>query len=336
MSRALNWVFTLNNYEALLDPSTWLDCVYCVYQEEVGASGTRHLQGYIQFETRKRLSQISACPGLESAHVEASGGTAEQAEHYASKPHPGCQCQHCTEVISGLSWVIGGPYRWGSIRKGQQGKRSDLASLQRQLDDPSIPMVRIYRENFSTMSRVERFAVNYRRRVTEPRSQAPLVFTFLGAPGLGKSKTAYLLAQYISKSIYFVSSEKGSGLYWDDYEGQDIVIIDEFGGERCTPKFFNQLVDRYPFTVPTHGGAGHQFTSPFIFITSNLPPSDWWKNSKNVSVGATLRRINYNFVFHKPPRRTDRGGNPRRPGHSRFYVAPPAMELHPGDPGFPE
>lgn len=334
MSRALNWIFVLNNYTSLLDPSTWPDCIYCIYQEEVGAAGTRHLQGFIQFSTRKRLTQLSACLGLESAHVEVSGGTPEQAEHYSSKPVFGCQCPHCTAVLSGASWVIGGPYRWGTISKGQQGKRNDLTSLQRMLDDPSMSMTSVYRENFSTMSRVERFALNYRRRVTAPRTQAPWVCTFLGAPGVGKSKTAYLLAQFISKSIYFVSSEKGSGLYWDDYEGQDIVIIDEFGGERCTPKFFNQLLDRYPFCVPTHGGAGHQFTSPIIFITSNLPPSDWWKNSKSVSIGATLRRLNFNFVFHKAPRRTT--VPVRHLGHSRFFVPVPRVELRPGEPGFPE
>lgn len=60
--QARHWCFTKNNYAHLL---SWEECqeigaVFLVYQEEIGPSGTPHLQGTISFRTPKRGTQVSA------------------------------------------------------------------------------------------------------------------------------------------------------------------------------------------------------------------------------------------------------------------------------------
>lgn len=46
-SNAVNWCFTINNPEGLLDFDTLPPHKYCVYQEEIGENGTLHFQGYV-------------------------------------------------------------------------------------------------------------------------------------------------------------------------------------------------------------------------------------------------------------------------------------------------
>jgi len=294
MSKAKNWVFTLNNYDGLLDPSLWDRCLYCIYQEEIGDNGTPHLQGFMQYSSRVTMPFLARLSGLEQAHFEVANGSPESNIHYCSKPLPGCACEKCVLAIS-----LGGPYVYGEVSGVTQGKRTDLSRLQAALDS-GAPLPEIYRSHFSTMSRVEKFAINYRRITTAPRNFATQVWVLCGAPGTGKTRTAWLLASSLG-SVYNVPMQKQSGLYWDDYGGQDCVILDEFGGDRCTPKFFNQLCDRYPFTVPIHGGGGHQFVSRYVFLTTNYPPRQWWPNAQAASVGALLRRICGVLKFFRSP-----------------------------------
>lgn len=61
ISASLYWTFTLNNFSDqdfdTLKNEIWLHCVDYRVQEEVGESGTHHLQGYIQAKRKIRPSE---------------------------------------------------------------------------------------------------------------------------------------------------------------------------------------------------------------------------------------------------------------------------------------
>lgn len=64
--RAKHWCFTLNNYTPSdLDRlSTPIDDVdYLIYGKEVSSTGTPHLQGFVSFQSRKRLQQVISLIG---------------------------------------------------------------------------------------------------------------------------------------------------------------------------------------------------------------------------------------------------------------------------------
>ena len=87
---AKRWVFTWNNYtnddkQSLATASAGdLGITYMVYGEEVGESGTPHLQGFVILNQRRSLAwlrtKISA-----SAHFEVARGTPQQAADYCKK-----------------------------------------------------------------------------------------------------------------------------------------------------------------------------------------------------------------------------------------------------------
>lgn len=89
MSRAKKWVFTLNNYTqgeidliAGVAESEHVD--YLIFGKETGENGTPHLQGYVIFSERKRLSQVRAILSTR-AHYEVSRGTPKEASDYCKK-----------------------------------------------------------------------------------------------------------------------------------------------------------------------------------------------------------------------------------------------------------
>lgn len=107
------WMFTLNNPAFPLAelPVHPLER-YLVAQLEVGANGTPHFQGYVEFSQPVRFRAL--LEWLPGAHFEKRGGTREQAREYCTKeetrdPNP-------DSVLERGDWGRGG-----------QGKRTDLA-----------------------------------------------------------------------------------------------------------------------------------------------------------------------------------------------------------------
>lgn len=286
MSRAKRWTFTLNNYGSLLDPESWEHHSYCVYQEEVGETGTPHLQGYIEFAAPRTLATVRALAGLGGAHFEVARGSPEQNQNYCKKEEG----------------RIGGPYETGTISKGQ-GARNDLVVVRDAIRD-GASISDLYEEHFAPFVRYERALLNYKRFCQTPRDFKTFVILLVGTPGTGKTRFAYRLMDYLGSSRFIVASPKGSGLYFDQYMGETSCLIDEMDGHVMTPTFFNGLCDRYPFTVPVHGTAGLQFVSRFLIFTTNYHPKFWWK--RGVSLEALYRRIDLMIKFIPPKPRNVR------------------------------
>lgn len=88
-SIAKRWVFTINNYTTEdvngIQAFAALSVVeYLVFGREVGANGTRHLQGYICFSTRKTLAFLKR-EFNRRGHFEVARGSAKQASDYCKK-----------------------------------------------------------------------------------------------------------------------------------------------------------------------------------------------------------------------------------------------------------
>jgi hypothetical protein len=79
------------------------------------------------------------------------------------------------------------------------------------------------------------------------------------------------------------------------------MVWDEFDGSDCTPKQFLKICDRYLQVFETKGG----FVTPNlkrIYLTSNSPVEEWWKearanNPDAVKWNAVERRITRKVHF---------------------------------------
>jgi len=181
--------------------------------------------------------------------------------------------------------------------------------MKRKVDD-GAPINSLYDEHFGSMIRYKRQFIEYKRVTTHARSSKSFCFLFVGPPGHGKSTMMRIMAKLLGR-VYFQPFKKGSGLYFDDYDGEDVMIIDEFDGDVMPPKMFNAIADEHPCVLPVHGGAGHQMVSKYLFIGSNYAPRYWWKKRSSSQLLQTTRRIDVVFKFGMVP-------NPNPPGFSRF------------------
>jgi len=160
--------------------------------------------------------------------------------------------------------------------------------------DANAPLKRVAEEHFGLFLRHERSLKSYKRTITKPRDFKTVVFLFVGPAGKGKSTLMTLLARQIG-SVYRAPQAKGSGAYFDDYDGQDVFVWDEFDGASTTPTMFNTIADRFECVLPVHGGAGHQMVSKYLFIGTNYHPKYWWRKRSAAQLVQTTRRIDVVF-----------------------------------------
>lgn len=107
----------------------------------------------------------------------------------------------------------------------------------------------------------------YRTVMVEPRDKniKPRIVILWGASGTGKTRTA--TEEF--PDAYLLTKPNADGNVWfDGYDGEDVVIIDEFYGW-IKYDLLLRICDRYPLQVPVKG-AMVQFKATTIVFTSNV------------------------------------------------------------------
>ena len=209
-------------------------------------------------------------------------GTHSEAKHYCIKPVPGCNCIHCAPNPIRLQ----GPWTYGDdtdIPEGQ-GSRTDLTVIKRKLDEGQT-MATIADEHFSSFIRYHNSFREYKKLRLGVRQHEMEIIVLIGATAVGKTQWSY----HNYPDLYSVPPPKQSGCYWDGYESQETVLVDEMYGNRFSHGFLLQLCDRYPFQVPYHGGQ-MSFTSHRLIFCSNSHPDTWYDQNKFPFQGGPLQR----------------------------------------------
>jgi len=253
--RSRAWVFTWNNPpKDKIGVNIVPEAEYLVYQLERGESGTLHLQGSVYYKNARTL--VGVVKTLNGAHCAIMAGTWEQSETY------------CTKEESRVE----GPWRFG--RKPSQGGRTDLEEIRKKISSGASRLA-IADEHFASWCRYNRSFDQYRLLTGHAnRSWLTETIVYWGPSGSGKTRHALEIA---GPTSYWLAPPRayGNAVWWDGYDGQDTVVIDEFYGW-FDNDFMCRLCDRYPLVVQTKGGSASMLAKRVI-ITSNLPPDMWWK-----------------------------------------------------------
>lgn len=157
---------------------------------------------------------------------------------------------------------------------GLPGKRKDLEEVKTLLDS-GASFSTIADEHFSAFIRYEKGFRSYKLLKSVRRDWSMDLIIVVGPSGTGKSRYA--------RTSYPGAYWKPKGPWWDGYDGEETVVIDEMYGH-CFPfSELLQLLDRYPYKVPVKGGT-MEFVSKRIVMTSNQHPRDWYSSEKTHQV----------------------------------------------------
>lgn len=255
-SKIRNWCFTLNNKLLPQDyPFNKEDVKYCIWQHEKGT--TEHTQGYIELTKPVRFAYIKKWKDFEGGHFEKRKGTREQARDYCRKEDS----------------RINGPFEYGDFGI-KQGTRSDLEDAVNLLKEHR-EISRVAEEYTSTFVKYHRGFKEY-LCVTEPKGRVKdsthEVALHFGSPGTGKSASA---RTFFANSKLFVKGPSTRN-WWDGYDGEDAVIIDEFKGNLPRGELL-QVIDVYDCRVEVKGGTRELKANKFI-ITTNYLPNKWYED----------------------------------------------------------
>lgn len=230
--------------------------------------------GFINFKSKREFSFIKRLLG-SSAHIEPSKGSDSQNQKYCVKEND--------------------YWEWGVPLK--QGQRKDLEAVVETIRQSGrmSEVVRAHPDTYIKYHRGIEKLFGYLSERTE-RSWKTETIIYYGEPGTGKSRAAKEISENRGYKIYY----KTRGDWWDNYNGQEAVIIDDFYGWIKYDEML-RITDRYPLQVPVKGGFT-EFLAKLVIITSNRPISDWWRGGwfDNIASSALLRRVdvyeNWQFI----------------------------------------
>lgn len=255
-----SYCFTLNNWttddEIILNNLTKTcghsadkpKARYIIWGQEVGESGTPHLQGYCELSSPQRISWLKKL--IPRAHFESRKGTREQARDYCKKD--GKWEEH------------------GEWKAGGQGARNDIHSLVKSVKEGKSFMD-IVEEQPLTIAKHLKF---YDRLVAHVEKEETKTFRkvqthiLIGEAGTGKSR----IAREMDENAFSVNPE--DTFPFDGYNGEKTIIIDDFSGQ-IKYKHLLRILDGHQLRINVKGS--HRYAKwNKVFITTNEPAQEWY------------------------------------------------------------
>lgn len=267
--QAERWVFTWNNYpkdvtdEYLL--KKFVNATFMIVGKEVGEKGTPHLQGYVEFKSKKRGTTLYKA--FPKVNFEIAKGTAEQNITYCGKQ----------EVF----------IKYGEPKIKEQGKRNDINDAMGDIKK-GMSEIEIFEKHpavaFKYLKGMDRYRSLCQKEARKGYNKKEVI-VYWGGTRTGKTR-----AVMEEHPDAFIVSEGVTGFWWTGYDDEEVVLLDEFRGNIPLSQLL-RILDGYAVQVSVHGGSKY-LNAKKIFITSNVDPELWYKNCDEESKKALKARFN--------------------------------------------
>ena len=291
------WQITINNpdlkgytHDKIIElVGNFKSLIYMCLSDETGKQGTFHTHIYVHFSSAVRQSSIKK--HFEGGHFEVSKGTAQQNRDYVFKEGKwkGTDKEETNHVDS--------HYEQGELPLERQGHRSDLDDLYDMISS-GMTNFDIIKENPSYIMQIDKID-NVRQTLLNEKYRKVFrmvdVTYIYGSTGVGKTRG--IAQRHGYENIYIVDDYRNP---FDDYEGQDIVVFDEFRSSLPMEKMLRYL-DGHPVKLGCrYNNKVACYTT--VYIVSNISVQKQYPSVQREeweSYQAFLRRINRVWEYTK-------------------------------------
>lgn len=257
---------------------------YLIVGEEIGKGGYEHFQIYLQLFNQYRLKGLKELLGISTAHCEVQKGTNSAARNYCWKgqfekkgtKHP----QPSAKIL-----------QFGEFCNGQ-GHRTELDGIKDDIDNGMDHFEIVQdRKKFDSYKRYHSWFYKYKQMVDDQRHNCirdtVAVNVIYGDCATGK--TTSVLNKEGVKNCYILKNPNGDNKNWNGYNGQKVLIIDDFYGWLPLNEML-RILDNKPYRVRKLGDYTWARWEK-IYITSNNRPQDWYDVCNDEILGAFYSRL---------------------------------------------
>lgn len=252
---------------------------WCMADEKGLEEETPHTHLFINLAPSNcRFSTLkNKFPG---AHIEKALGTSQQNRDYVAKEGK------WKDNEKGETSIPGTFEEWGEMPVEHQGKSKDVDKIWDMLKDgaSNLEIVENVPSAMMNIDKVERTR-SMLRDAQYAKTWRDLEVTYMfGQTGSGKTRS--VMDQYGYSNCYRVTDYRHP---FDTYDGQDILIFEEFRGGLKHGDMLNYL-DGYPLLLPCRY-FNRQACYTKVYIITNIPPDSQYMNIDQESRDAFFRRI---------------------------------------------
>lgn len=261
--------------------------IYWCLSDEIGDNETYHTHVYFCLTNAVKFSTVKK--RFPVAHIESCKGTSGQNKDYVFK-----EGKWASEA-KGDTNLRDTHCEFGECPNEQPGRRTDIEQLKELVED-GFGDLDIINENPRLMSKLS-MANNYRQLIREDRFRKEfrhLDVTYIcGSTGTGK--TRYVMDKFGYDGVYRVTDYDHP---FDNYNGQDVVMFEEFRSSLKIQDVLNYL-DGYPLELPSrYRNKVACFTK--VFLVTNIGLYQQYESIQDKHKEtwfAFLRRINRVYEF---------------------------------------
>ncbi|GHV17829.1 hypothetical protein FACS18949_14800 [Clostridia bacterium] len=257
---------------------------FCMADEE---AQTPHTHIFIAADSAIRFSTVKRL--FPEAHIEPAHGSSKENRDYISKSGKWeNDAKHGTKIEGTFE-------EWGDMPNEKQGQRNDLKDIYDALRDGKTAH-EIVQENptlilqSDKIERARQFLLNEQYKLEFRKLDVSYVF---GRTATGK--TRFIMETYGYDNVYRTTSYRNC---FDRYNGQKVLLLDEFRGE-LPLSFMLNVLDGYPLSLNARY-TDRQACYDKVFIVSNEDLRGlytWERLNQRDSYEAFLRRIHHVIVY---------------------------------------
>lgn len=256
---------------------------YCLSDEVGNESHTYHTHIFVSFNNPKLFSTIKN--KFPEAHIESALGTHSQNRDYVFKSGKYKNTEKAETSIPGTQ------KEWGELPEERQCPSPELAILYELIKQgkSNFEIIDEYPEYMLDISHIDRCRLILRQEQYKNVWRDLSTTYIYGTTGAGKSR--YVMDKYGYENVFRVTDYLHP---FDTYQGEDILVLEEFNSSFIKIQDALNYLDGYPLKLPCrYSDKIACYTK--VYIISNISLEKQYPNIKEENRStwnAFIRRIN--------------------------------------------